>query len=175
MPLNILMSDTKFWKAYPLRSNWGLCDYLIWRKRGWKWQPCCSLQLPERTWRRKMVISSAQNPGVGHMWMIQSFTRAGSDWTSVNISLAERVVKYSSRLPRDVVGAPYLSVFKSLWTMSLIKCFNLWSSLKWSDSETRWSLNALSNWNEAVLNLFFKNCKPYWLLLLVLPRLSVPR
>jgi len=37
----------------------------------------------------------------------------------------ERVVKHCNRLPREVVNAPSLSVFKSIWTMPLRACFNL--------------------------------------------------
>lgn len=52
----------------------------------------------------------------------------------------ERVLKPWSRLPREVIDAPCLSVFKRHLAMLLIICFNFWAALKWSGSWNRWSL-----------------------------------
>jgi len=49
----------------------------------------------------------------------------------------KRVVKPWNRLPRVVVDAPSLSVFKRHWTMPLTICFKFCSALNWLGSWTR--------------------------------------
>jgi len=52
-------------------------------------------------------------------------------------SFTRRVVKPCSRLPREVVDAPSLSVFKRHLDDALVTCFNFWSALSWSGSWAR--------------------------------------
>jgi len=56
---------------------------------------------------REVRSSSPCYPVIGHVGMVQSCTRGGSD-----CFFTERLDKQWNRLPREVVDAPSLSAFK---------------------------------------------------------------
>lgn len=80
-----------------------------------KRQQSYSLQLPEEE-RQREVLGSAP----GNQWQEGEWHRAasgGSDWALGNVSSprgVETLKRLSRELPREVVGAPCLLVFKEL-------------------------------------------------------------
>jgi len=63
--------------------------------------------------KREVLISSAWYPVTGHMGMVQSCARRGLERTLGSNFFTKRVIKHWSRLPREVIDAPSLSVLKS--------------------------------------------------------------
>ena len=62
-----------------------------------------------------MRLVSASSPrylAMGQSAMASNCTRGGSGWILGNISSQKKMVKYSNKQPREVVGSPPLEVFK---------------------------------------------------------------
>ena len=134
------------WKECPVGSGWALWAYLVWRKGGWGATSLPSTASSGGEVEREVLSCSPWNPVIGHVGMVHSCTRGGSDLTLGSISLPRWWPNTGTGfLERWSMHHPY-QCLRGIWTMPLTICFNFWSALKRSGSWTRWLLYVPSNW-----------------------------
>jgi len=102
-------------KAHPVQRGWVHSDCPVWRRGG---QEVISL-ISAAPWGGKILRSSLRARyqvlllgTSGRTWMAESCARGGSCWALGNISV---LWEYWNVLPRGVVGAHFLSIFRRHW------------------------------------------------------------